>query len=224
MQQDEMAGSGMKQVATGARGIKRGLLIAGSTGLMLAFGSQGGLAMSLEEAIKLSVDAHPVVLVEKSKNVQADYEIDEAKARYLPSLDTTLESGYDDFNNNTTRFRRTRGIDGQSSVRTWHNSARVDVTQMLFDGFETPNLVDAARWRSEVTRQEIRDAEEEIALRATEAYLEVMRAREIVDLAMENVQAHIDTLEDVRLRAETGGGNQADVLQAESRLALAMMF
>jgi len=222
MQQDEMAGSGMKQVATGAHSIKRRLLIAGSTGLMLAFGSHGASAMTLEEAIKLSVDAHPTILIEKSKKEQAEYEIDEANARYLPSVDTRLATGFDAFNNNTTRFRRTRGIGGESSVRTWHNEARVDVTQMLFDGFETQNLVDAARWRSEVTRQEIRDAEEELALRSTEAYLEVLRAREIVDLAMENVQAHIDTLEDVRLRAETGGGNQADVLQAESRLANAM--
>jgi len=39
---------------------------------------------------------------------------------------------------------------------------------------------------------------------------------------MENVQTHVDTVEDVRLRAETGGGNQADVRQAESRLANAM--
>lgn len=219
MHQDEMAGSGMKKVGTGARGIKRGLLIAGSTGLMLAFGSHGGLAMTLEEAIKLSVDAHPSVLVEKSKKAQAEQEIKEANARYLPTVDTRLATGFDAFNNNTTRFRRTRGVGGESSVRTWHNEARLDINQMLFDGFETEHLVEAARWREEVTRQEIHDAEEKIALRATEAYLEVMRSREIVDLAMENVQAHIDTLEDVRLRAETGGGNQADVLQAESRLA-----
>ena len=163
MQQDKMAGSGMKQVTISARSIKRGLLMAGATGMMLAFASHGASAMTLEEAIKLAVDAHPLVLVEKSKKAQAEFEIDEANARYLPSVDTRLASGFDAFNNNTTRFRRTRGVGGNSGVRTWHNEARLDVTQMLFDGFETPNLVEAARWREEVTRQEIHDAKSTIS-------------------------------------------------------------
>lgn len=191
--------------------------------------------MTLQEAIKVAVDSHPNILVQKSAKAQADHEIDEALARYRPTVDTRIATGYDSFNNNTTRFRRTRTTttdgggrtisesnESPSGVRTWHNEARLDISQMLFDGFETPNLVEAARWRAEVNKEQIRDAEENIALRVIEAYLAVMRQREVVDLAMENVQLHVDTLEDVRLRLETGAGNQADVLQAESRTANAM--
>ena len=212
----------------------RALLSAGAAAVVLAVSVHGAGAMTLQEAIKVAVDSHPNILVQKSAKEQSEQDIKEAQARYRPSVDTRVASGYDSFNNNTTRFRRTRTTfpgtepgaggqdDGPSGVRTWHNEARLDINQMLFDGFETPNLVEAARWRTEVHKEQIRDSEENIALRVVEAYLSVLRLREVVDLAMENVQAHVDTLEDVRLRAETGGGNQADVLQSESRVANAM--
>lgn len=193
----------------------------GSAGLLFAFASQGAMAMTLEEAIKVAVDSHPSVLVQKSGKAQMEQDIKEAQARYRPSLDVRLTSGFGAFNNNATRFRRTRGVGGPSGVRAWHNEARIELEQMLFDGFETPNLVEAARYRTEVTKHQIRDAEQGIALRVTEGYLEVLRTREIIDLAMDNLQAHVDTLDDVRFRFEEGVGNQADVLQAESRLAFA---
>ncbi len=177
--------------------------------------------MTLDEAIKVAVDSHPTVLVQRSAKAQAAREIDEAQARYRPSVDTRFATGFGTFNNNTTRFRRTRGTGGSSSLGTWHNEARLDIAQMLFDGFETENLVEAARYRHEVNKAQIRDAEEGIALRVIESYLEVLRSREIVDLAMENVQAHVETADAVRRLFESEVGNQADVL-AESRLANAM--
>ena len=154
--------------------------------------------MTLDEAIQVAVDSHPTVLVQRSAKAQAAREIDEAQARYRPSVDTRFATGFGSFNNNTTRFRRTRGTNGSSSLGTWHNEARLDIAQMLFDGFETENLVEAARYRHEVNKAQIRDAEEGIALRVIESYLEVLRSREIVDLAMENVQAHVETADAVR--------------------------
>ena len=191
--------------------------LAASVGLCLA--ASGAVAMTLDEAIKVAVDSHPAVLVQKSGKAQDEQEINEARARYRPSIDTTVTTGFGAFNNNTTRFRRTRGAGGAGGLRAWHNEARIELEQMLFDGFETENLVAAARWRTEVRKQQIRGAEEGIAVRVTEAYLEVLRAREIVDLAMENVQAHIETLGAVQSLFDSGAGNQADVLQATSRLA-----
>lgn len=217
----------------------RALVSAGAAAVVLAVSSYGAGAMTLQEAIKVAVDSHPNILVQKSAKAQSEQEIKEALARYYPSVDLRAATGFDSFNNNTTRFRRTRTTfpsvaangttnfggpqsDGPSATRMWHNDARVDVSQMLFDGFETPSLVEAARWRTEVNKEQIRDAEENIALRVIEAFLAVLRTREVVDLAMENVQAHVDVTENVRLRLESGAGNQADVLQAESRLANAM--
>jgi len=205
---------------SGRRNGALGLALVGSAAML--FVATTASAMTLDEAITVAVDSHPTVLVQKSAKAQAAREIDEAQARYRPSVDTRFATGFGAFNNNTTRNRATRGIGGKSGVRAWHNEARLDISQMLFDGFETENLVEAARYRHEVNKAQIRDAEEGIALRVIEAYLEVLRSREIVDLAMENVQAHIETADAVRRLFESEVGNQADVLQAESRLANAM--
>ncbi len=212
MHGDLMTNSESTTIGAWARGLKWTLMTAGSAGLIMSYAAPDASAMTLEEALKLAVDSHPLILVEKSGLEMADDEIDEAQARYMPTVDTELSSGYDNFNNATTRHRRTRGIGGENSVRSWHNRARLDVRQMLFDGFETEHLVEAARWRAEVNKEEVHDAEEEVALRTTEAYLEVLRQCEIIDLSMENVQTHLDTLGDVDLWASTGGGDQAEVL------------
>ncbi len=102
-----------------------------------------------------------------------------------------------------------------------NTNSNLFLRQMIFDGFETKNREAAARVRTEVAGHQIDDAREVIALRAIEAYLSVLRAREVVELAEENVVSHIEVLDDTRLRATQGGGSIADVRQAEARLALA---
>lgn len=178
------------------------------------------LALSLEEAVKLAVDSHPVVLGAKAGQSVASQEVEQVRASFFPSIDSRVAGGFDHFNNQTTRFRRTRGSQ-ESSNRNFHQDASVTVQQMLFDGYETQNLLDAAKARYMVSGHQVDDAEEAIALRAIEAFFEVQRSREVVALAEENVQTHIEVVDDVSLRAEQGAGNQADVLQAESRLSLA---
>ncbi len=180
-----------------------------------------GMAMTLEEAVKLAVDSHPQVLAFHKAQAVAEQEIGEARARYFPEVNTRVGVGIQSVNNNTTRFRRTRGTGGPSHVGVLRQDGSVTVNQMLFDGFETPNLVDAARYRFDTSGHQVTDVEEAIALAVIEAFFEVQRSREVIALAEDNVQTHVEVLDDVTLRAQTGAGNQADVVQAQSRLALA---
>lgn len=193
----------------------------GVLGLVAAVWPRAASAMTLEEAVKLAVDSHPQILAAKAGQAIAEQEIFEARARYFPTIDTRVGLGVDHVNNQTTALRATRGVNGGQHVTGFHEDASVTVNQMLFDGLETPNLVEAAKARFDTRGYQVTDAEEAIALRAIEAFFEVQRSREVLALAEENVETHGEVLEDVTLRAETGGGNQADVVQARSRLALA---
>jgi adhesin transport system outer membrane protein len=67
----------------------------------------------------------------------------------------------------------------------------------------------------------VQDQGQVSALDATQVYLDVLRHTERVANAEENVRAHEETLGLVQRRAELGGGNVADVRQAEARLATA---
>ena len=65
------------------------------------------------------------------------------------------------------------------------------------------------------------DTQNALAFLATEAYLDVVRHRELVMLAGANVGYHEQTLTDVQAKLDSGVGNKADVDQATARLALA---
>lgn len=200
--------------------IRRLAVSVAAAALVTALGAGAGLAMTIKEAVQVAVDSHPTVLAAKSGQAAFGREIDEAYARYLPNVDTRVGVGYDDFTNNTTRFRRTRGTNS-AGVRTFHQDASITLNQLLFDGFETPNLVDAARFREAVAGHQVTDAEENIALDAIEFFFEVHRSREILKLARDNVDAHRAVFENVRLLVESGAANSADLQQAQSRLSLA---
>lgn len=181
----------------------------------------GGRALTLEEVVRAAVSAHPTVLAADAAEAVAVENIDQARAGYLPSVDSRIGLGFDHFNDQGTRFRRTRGVGGPSTVRSFHQDGSLTVSQMLFDGFETENQVASAEARRENAHFIVLDTAEAIALRAIDAFFAVKRAREILTLAEQNVVTHEGVVRDVRLRADAGGGNFADVLQAESRLSLA---
>ena len=67
----------------------------------------------------------------------------------------------------------------------------------------------------------VRAAAEDVGLRATQTYLDVLRRREQVELARDNLAAHQRVYDQIRMRSERGVGRVADTDQAAGRLALA---
>ena len=65
------------------------------------------------------------------------------------------------------------------------------------------------------------DAGELIGLRAVAAFLGVIRAQRLVDLAQTNVERHQEVAEKIKIQVDSGGGNAADLDQAEGRLSFA---
>ena len=62
---------------------------------------------------------------------------------------------------------------------------------------------------------------QDLALRAVEVYLEVLKRRELLDLAKNNLQAHLRVNDQIGLRSQRGVGSTADVDQSRARRALA---
>ena len=176
--------------------------------------------LTLIEAVRLAVETHPTVKAAEAAWRTRAEEVGEVRAPFFPVVDGRVSSGLEHSDTPGTRGRATRGSD-EGDTDLWHNDSQILLRQLIFDGFETSNRSDAAKTRTRVAGFQVRDSEELIALRAVEAYHDVLRRREIVELAEENVEAHIEVLGDVRIRAREGGGNIADVRQAEARLALA---
>src|SRR5690606_33707045 len=111
---------------------------------------------------------------------------------------------------------------GHDDGKWRHRSqAALTLSQLLFDGFFADSEVERQKARVASAAYRVGETAEFVGLDAVEAYLEVLRHRERVQIAEDNVAVHRATLGRVGQRAEGGGGNIADVRQAEARLSSA---
>ncbi|HWA46859.1 MAG TPA: TolC family outer membrane protein [Dongiaceae bacterium] len=191
----------------------------GLTGL-----STGASALTLQEAVGLVIATNPEVGVTVKDRRAIDFELRQARALYYPQIDVRLDAGINFSENETTDTGNDRTNQGIHDHGRWlygQRDAQVTLQQRIFDGFETDSEVERQKSRIVSAGHRIQDQGQVSALDATQAYLDVLRHTERVTNAEANVAAHEDTLGLVQRRAELGGGNVADVRQAEARLATA---
>ncbi|MDH0141046.1 TolC family outer membrane protein [Aquipseudomonas alcaligenes] len=184
--------------------------------ILLAVACSQAQAMTLSEAIQSTVDNHPELHASVNDRLSADEDVKVAKGGYLPTVD--LIAGY---GREQTDSPSTRALDNHNKETLNYSDAELRLRQMLFDGFNTPNEV--ARTQATVNSRAyyIQGTAESLALRTVEVYLEVLKRREMVALARNNLQAHERVNDQIKLRSERGVGSTADLDQSEARLALA---
>ncbi len=199
-------------------GHTRPIGLAALSAIFLAASAPSAIADSLEDAAEKAVRTHPTVMAARAFKDSAGENVGQARAGFYPTIDFRGTSGYARTNNSTTRGT---GGHSQASAFMWRGESSLTFSQMLWDGQATSNTVGAAEARVDVSRYGVLNAGEQVGLRAVSSYLDLDRNRELVQLAGENVVVHQRLVDDVKLKAESGGGNQADVNQAEARLALA---
>lgn len=172
--------------------------------------SPSNLPLPLVEAVRKAVGTNPEVQARWNAFMAADSQRDMAKAGYLPQIDLRASVG--------SESRVTAGVSTGSYDLS---SAQLTLNQILFDGFFTRsevNRLSAAR----LTRYyELLEISETTALEAAKAYADVVRFRELVELATQNYVEHKQSALLVEERADAGVGRRVDVEQANGRLALA---
>lgn len=187
---------------------------------ILGLSASAASAITLSEVVEKSTQEHPEVRMSIQNREAIRQEWKNAVGSYNPRVDIMLGSGHERSNNPTTRNRSNRNDkDGHRSL--WRNEARLTVNQMIFDGFETDAETCQQRARYESASYTIEETRENIALRTVEAYLNVLKTKDQLELQKENVEIHQTYLNQMKKRATSGTGSQADVRQAQGRLALA---
>lgn len=186
------------------------LLVAGTPSVVLAqnAGQAEPSAHTLHGVLANVINSNPKVLSQWRAMQAARDEIDVAQGGYLPTVDVTAGAGW-----------ATRGNDGMGSFDT--QFARLEITQMLYDGGFTPNEVERLTHASLVAYYQLLDTVQNVSLEAVQSYLGVRRYRELVDLARDNYASHIDVYNQIQARVEAGAGTQANLEQITGRLALA---
>jgi len=173
-------------------------------------------AMSLTEAIQSTIATHPELASRVDSRLSADEQVKVAKGGFYPSVDLTGAYGRARSDNTNTREF------GNHNTETMnYTQSELRLRQMLFDGFNTSNEV--ARTKDVVNSRAYyaQGTAQDLALRTIEVYLEVLKHRELVNLAKNNLQAHLRVNDQIGLRTQRGVGSNADSDQSSARRALA---
>lgn len=171
------------------------------------------LNMSLQEAVAVGLNSNPEYGVVAASRRATDEELEQGRALFYPSLDFRGDAGREYTDNPSSRAV------GKDGVYKWRSQASLTLTQMLFDGWSS--LYEVARQKARVSSSahRVRETSELVSLSIVEAYLEVMRQRQLLVIARQNVNDHLSILDQIEQGVSAGRSTQADMEQAKARLS-----
>lgn len=188
-------------------GIFRELLLSGS---VLIFAAMPLHAQTLESAAQNALASHPSAEAALATLNATKEQKKEAYSRYFPQVSATATFGRMYGDNATSRgLSVTRG-----SGYSYLGEGSLTVTQMIFDGMETPNRVDAAAARAESAGADIIDVRESLAYRAVQSYIDVMRTQRGLKLIEDHSALVSDYLERIRGMVDDGVSDETELQQA----------
>lgn len=171
--------------------------------------------LSLSAAVHQALETNPSVLSAARNQQAADASIGVARGSYFPRLDVLVGEGREHSKNAATISF------GRDWVPLNRHEELVLLSQTLWDGLGTKSEVERRRALAESSAYRLRGTAEDVAMQAINAYLEVVRNRELLAYANDNLNAHASAYRQVSLHGEGAAGSRADLEQMETRLALA---
>ncbi len=179
---------------------------------MLAAAIGPAAAQSLTDAVRLAIETNPEVAQASAGRQVVDHELRQARGLYFPQVDL------DGFIGPQWTDRPSSVVPGDRDNRFYPHQLSIVLQQLVFDGFGTDNEVERQASRLDAAAYRVLETAELVGLDVVQAYLDVLRQIELVELANANVAVHVQTLSDVRQRQRAGRSSIADVQQASERL------
>jgi outer membrane protein len=186
------------------------------TSVFVLMGAGGASAETLESALSRAYGNNPDLNAQRAGVRVRDEDVAQAKSGYRPRINGTADIGrtFTESNSPRTLF----GGGSNTSVLSPRGFG-VEVTQPIFDGFQTSNRVRAAESGVLGSREQLNTTEQSVLLDAATAYMDVLRDTAILDLQRNNVEVIDEQLRQTRDRFNVGEVTRTDVAQAEARLA-----
>jgi adhesin transport system outer membrane protein len=171
--------------------------------------------VKLSDTVTTALEYSPRLQVLQANQDAVGFERDRAYGGYLPQVDVAFGYGAEAHSDTLTR--------AQGNEHNFYDrlEGSIRLSQLLYDGKETRSLVEIEDAKMVSAGYRTFDNAEAIALDSIIAHMEVYRQRELVVLAEENVNDHLEILAKLEERQEGGAGSIADVDQTKARLARA---
>ncbi len=204
----------------------RKLCLTVSTAALIGMGGQSvsaqdemlhsSLSISLKDAVSTGISTNPEYGVVAASRRATDEELKQGRALFYPSIDWNGDVGWEYSDDPATRAGT-----GDDDETLFRYETGLTLTQLLFDGFDAKYEVERQKARVISSAHRVRETAELTGLSIVEAYLEVLRQRELLEIARKNVADHIAIMDQIEQGVEGGRSTQADAEQAKARLAQA---
>jgi outer membrane protein, adhesin transport system len=165
-------------------------------------------AGTLQDSVAHVLETNPEIKASSYNRLARDQEVMKAKAGFYPTLDLTTGFGVTE---ESHPFQKS----------FYPRSSVLGLRQNIFSFGVTTNEVLRQKTRVNSQAYLIQANSEQVSLQAARAYLNVLRAEELHDLAEENLLNHQRIYDQMKLRSESGVERKADLDQVMGRLALA---
>lgn len=198
--------------------IRSAALLALVSGLTLCLGfAAPARAESLDQALASTYRYNPRIDAERARLRATDEEVARAQSGYRPDIRADA-----DINVDTTRTDPDNSQFGQGGTNNdtlYPSGYSFNLTQNVFDGFQTTNAVRESEAAVRAGRESLRVVEQTVLLQAVTAYMDVVRDQAIVRLRENNVTVLSRELKATQDRFKVGEVTRTDVAQAQARRA-----
>ena len=164
-------------------------------------------AETLADALTHAYDHSGLIEQNRALLRAADEDVAQAVAATLPVISWSATA--------SATGPRTAGVDMLAA------SANISANLVIYDSGANQLAIDAQKELVLGTRQSLRNIEQQVLLRAVEAYMDVRRNSEFVGLRENNVRVITQEFRAAQDRFEVGEVTRTDVSLAEARLAAA---
>jgi len=172
---------------------------------------QAAQFMPLQEVLKDVVRTNPEILEALKRYQTVKSELGMAKSGYKPNISAEASIGPE----------VTKGYDtNYESEDLIARRAGIYARQNLFNGMHTSNYVKETEARVKAAAYDVLNTANRVFLDAAEAYLEVLKTAELVELARQNVLTQAQILNQIKEKTDSGFGRVSDLSNSESRFAL----
>lgn len=166
-----------------------------------------------KEMVEKTVASNPEVQARYHRLMETGFEKEVARGGFFPRAD--IISTYRDQEDINNQIQN----DSRNATPRYNNE--LVIRQMLFDGFATSSEVKRLDHNKKAAYYDLRNAMENTTLDFTKTYLDILRYRELVQMAKDNYVVHKQLHNKIQERVTAGVARKVDLDQASGRLALA---
>jgi outer membrane protein len=199
------------------------LLTLGALGLPfpgLAQTDLSGKKLTLNEAIEVSLHNHPAITEYKERSSSAKAQIGISRANLLPQISNTSSYFYGNSVPSSSlnipsgigQFSSSAGTVGDFVVHS------VQVNQLLYDFGKTLGQVGQSQARYDVSRMDLSNLRQQVALDAKTAFFGYLAAERAVKVSEENLHLNEDLVRQAQGFYQVGTRARIDVTTAEANL------